>query len=88
MQRLKFLLLLSVLAFGCRATENNIIVGTAKLTVVINHPDSVNIDNAVVWVDTAPVFIDAYDNRTSKLEKNGNSTESMSMSTHKLPSPE
>lgn len=72
MQRLKILLLLSVLAFGCRATENNIIVGTAKLTVVINHPDSVNIDNAVVWVDTAPVFIDAYDNRTSKLEKNGN----------------
>ncbi len=72
MHRLSFLFLLCIVGLCCSATENNIKVGTAKLTVTINHPDSVNIDNAVMWVDTAPVFIDAYDNRTFKLEKNGN----------------
>ncbi len=63
---------MSLLLALCTAASNNIKVGTAKLSVIINNPDSVNIDNAIVWVDTAPIFIDAYDNLTFKLEKNGN----------------
>ena len=62
-----------IMWLSCAASpaDNNIQVGTAKLEVTINHPDSVNIDNAVVWVDTAPIFIDFFDTLTFKLEKEG-----------------
>ena len=72
MSRITILLIVGLLSFYCSAIENNIKTGTARLSVIINHADSVNIDNAVVWVDTAPVFVDAYDNLTFKLEGHGN----------------
>lgn len=68
--------ILAMMSMGVLAmaseNENEIKIGTAPLSVTIECPDTTAISNASIWVQTAPLFMDMYENPTYKLERQGN----------------
>ncbi len=60
-------------ALPCLASAaNGIKIGNASLSVTIEQPDTVSLEDAAIWIDTAPIFCDFFDNTTFKLQKCGN----------------
>ncbi len=71
--RLLLILLPGLFALPCLASAaNGIKIGNASLSVTIEQPDTVSLEDAAIWIDTAPIFCDFFDNTTFKLQKCGN----------------